>query len=376
MKILAMPIKNIFDEFTSFQALLQAEKDVSKGKGEKRDVLIFEQDLEDNILHISSELRSSRIPKVQYKSFYVYVPKVRKVIYIDYPNKIIQRALYNAINPRLVKGFISDTYACIPGRGQLSTMRRVEGWMRNTRVNPGNWYAYKFDVAKFFYRIDHKVLLTLLRQKITDRQTIDLLEYYIDGTGVPFGLRLSDDRQDPTELYDVGIPIGGGLSHTLGNLYLDPLDQYAKRELRIKRYARYMDDIVIIDNNKDRLKEQRKQLEEFLNERLKLQFNRKTSLRPARCGVEFVGCVIHDDYTNFRKSTTLRMRRRLSQVEVQYNRGEITLDKALQTVASYEAMLKQVGMRRFKEHLWSSFVLTKGNLQEAKTRPILYSEEY
>ena len=137
MKILAMPIKNIFDEFTSFQALLQAEKDVSKGKGEKRDVLIFEQDLEDNILHISSELRSSRIPKVQYKSFYVYVPKVRKVIYIDYPNKIIQRALYNAINPRLVKGFISDTYACIPGRGQLSAMRRVEGWMKKHQSKPG-----------------------------------------------------------------------------------------------------------------------------------------------------------------------------------------------------------------------------------------------
>ena len=371
-----MPIKNIFEEFTSFQALLQAEKDVAKGKSEKRDVLIFEQELEDNILHISSKLRSGRIPKVEYKYFYVFVPKVRKVIYIDYPNKIIQRALYNAINPRLVKGFISDTYACIPGRGQLAAMHRVERWMRSTRVNQGNWYVYKFDVAKFFYRIDHKVLLTLLRQKIADSRTIDLLEYYIDGTGVPFGLRLSDDRQYPTELYDVGIPIGGGLSHTLGNLYLDPLDQYAKRVLQIKRYARYMDDIVIIDNSKDRLKDQGKRLEEFLNERLRLEFNRKTSLRPVRCGVEFVGCVIHDDHTNLRKSTTLRMKRRLSQVEVQYNRGEITLDKALQTVASYEAMLKQVGMHRFKEYLWSSFVLTKGNLQEAKARPILYSEEY
>lgn len=371
-----MPINNIFDEFTSFHALLQAEKDVAKGKSEKRDVLIFEQELEDNILRLSSELRHGCIPKVQYKCFYVYVPKVRKVIYIDYPNKIIQRSLYNAINPRLVKGFISDTYACIPGRGQLSAMRRVESWMRNTRVNPGNWYAYKFDVAKFFYRIDHKVLLTLLRQKITDRRTIDLLEYYIDGTGVPFGLRLLDDRQSPTELYDVGIPIGGGLSHTLGNLYLNPLDQYAKRVLQIKRYARYMDDIVIIDNNKEHLKEQGKRMEEFLNERLKLEFNRKTSLCPTRCGVEFVGHVIHDDYTNIRKSTTLRMKRRLSQVELRYNRGEITLEKALQTVASYDAMLKQVGMKRFKEKLWSSFVLTKGNLQEAKTKSIPYSEEH
>lgn len=70
------------------------------------------------------------------------------------------------------------------------------------------------------------------------------------------------------------------------------------------------------------------------------------------------------------------MKRRLSQAELQYNQGEITLEKALQTVASYDAMLKQVGMKRFKEKLWSSFVLTKGNLQEAKAKSIPYSEEH
>lgn len=373
-----MSIRNVFEEATSFTSLLQAEHDVSKGKGGKRDVLLFERNLEDNILDLSAMLRRGEIPKVKYSSFYVYVPKLRKVIYIDYPSKIIQRAVYNTINPRLNRGFIPETYACIEGRGQLAAMLKVQQWMRRTRTRLGEWYYYKFDVAKFFYRIDHERLIALLRHKIGDRRMTDLLEYYICNTGAPFGLPLCENQQEVPEsdmLYEVGIPIGGGLSHTLGNLYLDPLDQFIKRKLGVKEYARYMDDGVMFDTNKQRLKDNGKRAEEFLNERLLLEFNKKTALRPVRSGLEFVGCVIHDDHTILRKSTTLRMKRRLSQIEREYNRGEITLEKAMQTVASYRAMLKHVDMDRFEQNLWGNFVLTRGDLQKAKQSPVYYVEE-
>lgn len=69
------------------------------------------------------------------------------------------------------------------------------------------------------------------------------------------------------------------------------------------------------------------------------------------------------------------MKRRLAQVEVEYNRGEISLEKAKQTLASYAAMLKHVDMDRFKESLWANFVLTRGDLKEAKSNPILYTED-
>ena len=176
-------IQNIYHEMTSFHSLLQAEREVTKGKGEKHDVLRFEDDLEANLLDMSENLRAGRIPKVQYKSFNVYVPKFRKVIYIDYPSKIIQRAIYDALNPRLIKGFISDTYACIPGRGQLAAMLKVKQWMADTRYRPGDWYYYKFDVAKFFYRIDHDVIMQLLASKIADARVLDILKYYICDTG-------------------------------------------------------------------------------------------------------------------------------------------------------------------------------------------------
>ena len=373
-----MSIRNIYHEMTSFNSLRVAEGEVTKGKGEKQEVLAFEDNLEDNLHDISNGLRHGRVPQVHYKSFYVYSPKVRKVIYIDYASKVIQRAAYDYLNPRLNKTFISDTYACIPGKGQHKAMLKVKSWMEETRTQPGDWYYYKFDVAKFFYRIDHETLMAMLHHKVDDRRAVELLEYYICNTSRPFGLPLCANQAEIDEedmLWEVGIPIGGGLSHTLGNLYLDPLDQFIKRELGVEKYARYMDDGVMFDNDKHRLIENGKRAEEFVQEKLKLEFNAKTALRPARCGVEFVGCVIHDDTIRLRKSTTLRMKRRLVQIMEQYNRGEISIEKAMQTVASYEAMLKHMDMDRFKESLWADFVLTKGDLKEARSHPMLYQGE-
>jgi|GEM_PF-4613340 len=84
--------------------------------------------------------------------------------------------------------------------------------------------------------------------------------------------------------------------------------------------------------------------------------------------MEWVGCVIYDDHVTLRKSTTLRMKRRLAEVEQEYNAGLITLEKAKQTTASYRAMLKHVDMDNYEDKLWRDFVLTRGDIQEAKQR--------
>lgn len=356
-----MTIRNIYYEITSFHTLLIAERHCQKGKRENRERLNFCDNLEGNLEEISRLLREGEIPKVEYRSFYVYVPKVRKVIYIDYWSKVIQRAIYDTLNPKICKTFIEDTYACITDRGQLKAMEKLYGWMKDTRHAGGEWYYYKFDVAKFFYRIDHKILMELCSKKIDDARTLDLIGYYVNNDAIPFGMPLDADQLTITEdqmLYELGIPIGGGLSHMLGNLYLDPLDQFCKRVLKIKRYIRYMDDIIILDNDKERLKEYGRRMAEFIAERLHLQFNNKTALRPVRCGCEFVGYVIYDDHVILRKSTTLRMKRRLRDVRQDYHDGKITFAKADETMQSYLAMLSHVDCKKFKEKLLGEFVLT------------------
>lgn len=356
-----MTIRNVYYEITSFHTLMVADTHVSKGKRENTERLRFYDNREGNLEEISTLLRAGKVPKVEYHSFYVYVPKVRKVIFIDYWSKVVQRAIYDVLNPKICRTFIEHTYACVKGRGQLAAMEQLYTWMRETRTSGTEWYYYKFDVAKFFYRIDHEILMDICRKKIDDPRTVDLLGYYINNDAVPFGMPLDANQLTITEeqmLYDLGIPIGGGLSHMLGNMYLDPLDQFCKRVLGIKRYIRYMDDIIILDNDKERLKEYGRRMTQFLEERLHLNFNNKTALRPVRVGCEFVGYVIYNDHVILRKSTTLRMKRRLREVRQDYHDNLITFQEANATMQSYLAMLSHVDCKKFKEKLLNEFVLT------------------
>lgn len=356
-----MTIRNVYYEITSFHTLMIADTHVSKGKRENTERLRFYDNREGNLEEISTLLRAGKVPKVEYHSFYVYVPKVRKVIFIDYWSKVVQRAIYDVLNPKICRTFIEHTYACVKGRGQLAAMEQLYTWMRETRTSGTEWYYYKFDVAKFFYRIDHEILMDICRKKIDDPRTIDLLGYYINNDAVPFGMPLDANQLTITEeqmLYDLGIPIGGGLSHMLGNMYLDPLDQFCKRALGIKRYIRYMDDIIILDNDKERLKEYGRRMTQFLEERLHLNFNNKTALRPVRVGCEFVGFVIYNDHVILRKSTTLRMKRTLRKTRQDYHDNLITFKEANATMQSYLAMLSHVDCKKFKEKLLDEFVLT------------------
>lgn len=356
-----MTIRNVYYEITSFHTLMVADTHVSKGKRENTERLRFYDNREGNLEEISTLLRAGKVPEVEYHSFYVYVPKVRKVIFIDYWSKVVQRAIYDVLNPKICRTFIEHTYACVKGRGQLAAMEQLYTWMRETRTSGTEWYYYKFDVAKFFYRIDHEILMDICRKKIDDPRTVDLLGYYINNDAVPFGMPLDANQLTITEeqmLYDLGIPIGGGLSHMLGNMYLDPLDQFCKRVLGIKRYIRYMDDIIILDNDKERLKGYGRRMTQFLEERLHLNFNNKTALRPVRVGCEFVGFVIYNDHVILRKSTTLRMKRTLRKTRQDYHDNLITFKEANATMQSYLAMLSHVDCKKFKEKLLDEFVLT------------------
>ena len=170
-----MSIKNIYTEITSFENLLQAEKDSRAGKRYETEQLQFWGDLEGNLHSVMDRLRTHEYPPDIYHHFYVYEPKLRKVIYSDYTTKVIQRAAYNVLNPLVCKGMISDTYSCIKERGQLKSMQRLAEWVDYCEKSGERWYYLKMDVAKFFYRMNHEILMNIIRKKIGDKQAVRFL---------------------------------------------------------------------------------------------------------------------------------------------------------------------------------------------------------
>lgn len=357
----SMSVKNVFDKIVSFENLLNAEKEVGAGKkGQRNEVLLFREDLENNIFELQEHMKRLMHPEAQYNIFYVYEPKVRKVIDIDYKNKIIQRAIYDVINPLICKGFITDTFSCVEDRGQLRAAQRLYNWEKMLSRRPGRWYYLKIDIAKFFYRIPHDIMCKTIDKKIGDKRAATLIQGYIEEKVIPFGLPLGTNPQTiPFEemLWDRGIPIGGGLSHMLANMYLDKLDQYCKRELGIKFFIRYMDDTFALANNKEQLHEWKAKISEFLLN-IGLELNNKTAIRPIESGAEFVGVVVYPTHMVIRKSTSLRMKRRLRVIQKEYAEYKITLKEASETVNSYRALLKHFDCHNLKKKIFENLVLT------------------
>ncbi len=356
-----MSIKNIFGQITSFENLLNAEKEVGSGKkGDHREILLFREDLENNLLFLRDCMRSLSLPKAQFNVFYVYEPKVRKVIDIDYQNKVIQRALYDVVNPLVCKGFIYDTYSCVKEKGQIEAMKRLHRWEQQVSRMPGDGYYLKLDITKFFYRIPHDIMCKIVDNKIGDKRAASLIKHYINEQDMPFGLPLGADPQTiPLDemLWDRGIPIGGGLSHMLANMILDGLDQYCKRSLRIHYYIRYMDDVIILSDSKSQRHDWKAEIVNYLS-RLGLILNNKTAIRPISQGVEFVGFRIWPTHVTIRKSTSLRMKRRLKVVQKQYANYNISLKKASETVNSYKALMKHCNCHNLNKKIFGDFVLT------------------
>lgn len=358
----SVPIKNVFERIASFENILSAEHDVSAGGRYDREALTFWQNYEDNLHEIASAVRSLDFPPDRYRTFYVYEPKLRKIVCADYTTKVIQRAVYNVINPLICKGFITDTYSCIKGRGQIHAMRRLADWVNYISAKESKWYYLKMDVEKFFYRIDHEILMRIIRKKVKDEKAVRIMEHYIceasKAFGLPLGVKNPMEIPDDEMLWDVGVTIGGGLSHMYGNMYLDPLDQFAKRRLGIRYYIRYMDDIIILSESKEELHGYRREFSDFLGDILRLRLNSKTTVRPVAQSIEFVGFRIWPDCVALRKGTSLHMKRRLKDIQERYRNYDLSFEKANQTVQSYNALLNTCDCGALKKKIFDHLVLT------------------
>lgn len=164
-------------------------------------------------------------------------------------------------------------------------------------------------------------------------------------------------------LDDVGLPIGNLTSQMFANLYLNELDQYCKHKLKIHFYIRYMDDIIILHHDKKYLEEVKQKIAAFIGEKLNLQLNKKTCIRPASMGIEFVGFRVWSTHRKLRKKTAKKLKRRLQYMFHAYTVGEIDKDTLDRSVASYRGILQHFdsyGLRQSLNEMYRKEVLGNG----------------
>jgi RNA-directed DNA polymerase len=287
----------------TFEELVAAYLDCRRNKRNSPSALAFEHQLERNLGKLHEELLSGSYRPGTSICFVVTRPKPREVWAADFRDRVVHHLLYNRIAPRFHASFISDTCACIPGRGTLYAATRLEHQVRSITQNWSRPTFYlKCDLANFFVAIDKHVLREQLATKVHEPWWMQLAE-----TILFHDPREQVELRSPRSLLhlvprhkslfntpaDTGLPIGNLSSQFFANVYLNALDQHVKHHLKARRYVRYVDDFVLLHESPAWLNGALADIASFLPERLHAQLNpRKTVLQPVDRGIDFVGHLI------------------------------------------------------------------------------------
>ena len=155
-------IKNIFPLIYDFENLFNAYKKAIKCKRYRTDVMEYTDRLEENLIELQNEFIWKTYSVGQYNIFYVYEPKKRMIMSLQFKDRVAQHAIYSQINPYFEKQFINDSYACREGKGTHRAIKRLQNWLRKTDRKQERFYYLKLDISKYFYRVDHEILMEIL----------------------------------------------------------------------------------------------------------------------------------------------------------------------------------------------------------------------
>ena len=365
-------IKHIKERVTDYDNLYKAYLHARRNKRFRDEVLEFSANLEDYLHWLQDGLINQTYVPGQYFRRVIHDPVERLIMWQAFIHRVVQWAVYQIINPEFVRSYIEDSYACIKDRGSDAAAQRLFYFMQQAgraeksagRDADGRlrrrFYLEKLDTSKYFYRIDHQVSLDLVGRKCGyDPWLMWLMDLFVNAPGEKFGFPPGKGVGDvsPEEmLEDKGLAVGSLLNQMLANVNQNEVDHFAKRTLRIHYYVRYMDDIVILSDSKEQLIEWRRRIEEFMADRLKLELNPKKSfIQPISQGINFCQYRVFPDHIRLKKSTALRMKRRLKKIQQLYADGEITLERAQMTVNSYLGLMSHCDSYQLRKAIFGEY---------------------
>jgi len=302
---------NLYEKIASIENLRLAFKNASKGKNWQRSVKEFRTDTEAKLLAIRESLLNKTYRPSPYRVKQIYIPKTRDIYIAPFnPDRVIHHAIMNVLEPIWEKLFIYDSYACIKNKGLHRGSKRTMDFVRH------NKYCLKCDISKFYPSMKHDVLFKIIQRKIKCKDTLALLKAVI--YSVPDGHN---------------VPIGNYTSQWFGNMYLNELDHRAKHVYKIKNYLRYCDDFVFFNDDKRQLRWIAEDVKTYLAQELGLRMS-KCELFPVANGVDFLGYRHFPNYVLLRKSTAVRIKRRLRMLPRLFEAGRITLEQFRSSIAS------------------------------------------
>mgnify|MGYP005753430035 CR=1 FL=1 len=301
-------------------------------------------------LKLEKDLYEGKYKPGPVKHFRVLSPKPRDIASIGIRDRIYQRTLNdNAIYPIMARSFIRANCACQTGKGTDFARDYLKRFLRSYYLKYGTTgYVAQFDVHGYYPNMSHRVVKELLKGKLP-------ADVY------PHVERILDGQYDG----DRGYNPGSQMIQIAGISLLNDLDHYIKERLHIRYYIRYMDDFILIHQDKAHLEKCYAAIENYLQNRLELELNpKKSRIYGLEDGIVFLGFTYRLTKTGkvlmqISSENVRRQRRKLKRLVHKVLRGNLprkTVDEGFRTWCahagkgnSYKLLQR---MKAYYKNLW------------------------
>ena len=340
------------------EEVFRAYYDCRKNKRRTINALAFEADFEDNLIELWKDINSRKYTPGKSIAFIVTEPVKREVFAADFRDRIVHHLIINKLNHLFEAQFINDSYSCREGKGTQFGIQRVSEFIRECSTDYSkDCYILKMDIQSFFMSIDKNILFKRLREFVLDQYheqdqllIIELIYKVIfnnpednclikgkksDWKGLPKSKSLFFVPQDK------GLPIGNLTSQIFANFYLNFFDKFVTETCNVKYYGRYVDDFVIVHQDKGFLISLIPKLREFIKDELNLTLHpKKIYLQHYSKGVKFIGAVVKPNREYIGNRTKGKLYAKLTQLNKELEKNpNPSPDSIAQAVASINSYL-------------------------------------
>ncbi len=315
-----------YDKVFTFDNLYQSYKKCCKGVGWKASIHKYRTNA---LYNVNTTYKSLKNGTFKTKGFYefdiVERGKPRHIQSVHISERIVQRCLCDfCLVPVLKDTFIYDNSACIKFKGIDFSMNRMNRHLEKYfRKYGSEGYALVFDFSQYFKRINHDVILGILRKAITDDRLFNLIKMLVDDFG------------------DEGLGLGSQISQSCALALPNKLDHFIKENLGIKYYCRYMDDGCLIHHDKEYLKKCLVEITRICDELGIVLNKKKTQIVKLSRGIKFLktrfiltktGKIIRKPY----KKNIVAMRNKLKTFKRWVDEGKMQVEDVRTSIQSWK----------------------------------------
>ena len=261
-----------FDDAMSYGNMRKALNRCCRNVRWKDSVVGYELHAPQNTHKMLKSIRNGTYKISQYQRFTIHEPKEREIVATRICDRQVQMALcMGGLYEDITEHFIYDNCACQVGKGTDFCLKRIKKHLCDFYRHHGrDGWVLKMDIHHFFPSTRHDVAKAAIAKRVGDEKAREFVFQVIDSFGG-----------------DAGIGLGSQISQLVELAVLDDLDHFIKEELRIKHYVRYMDDFILIHEDKEYLKYCWDEIEKKLNA-ISLELNGKTTMYPIKQGIKFL----------------------------------------------------------------------------------------